>query len=540
MDQRLLLREKRNKRMEYCNNKIFQEEKMSKKRLCLLACVIFMSVLLISGCNVKGEESKKDQVLNVAIGTDINTWNITKFPAGDARFVWAQIYETLVRLDSDLNLVPGLAESWESQEDRKVWIFKLRQGVTFHDGTPLTAEAVKFSYGDKAYVTKVKLLQFENIEAIDDYTVKFTSSNPIQLPTYMTHIAWPVVSPTSVSDTGEFIKPIGTGPFEYNTYSKGQEVILDKNENYWGEEPKLNQVVFKIVPDASTRIMALTSGDIDMSLKIPESDVAQLEANKDINVNRKLSTFTDFLQFNCAKAPFDDVNVRKAVANAIDTENIVKNVLNSVGVAAQGRPYSPIMMYVDKDLPLYSQNLDDSKALLEAAGWKDLDGDKVREKDGQPLNIVFLVGQSWSPRELKIAEVCQAQLAEVGFSVEVKQVETAAFTELEKAGDFDVLMRTGYYVWGPYPYHVKVHFSKNFASHYSNPAYDQLVIEGENTNDETKKEEIYKNIQNMIIDEVPAFYLLHEEKIVATQKNVMGYEISAEDPWLELKTVYIK
>jgi peptide/nickel transport system substrate-binding protein len=512
---------------------------VKSKKLYLVA-IILMGMFLVGGCSVNGSTASKDQILDVAIGTDINTWDITKFPEGDARFVWSQIYETLVRLDADLNMVPGLAESWESQENGKVWIFKLRQDVKFHDGTPLTAEAVKYSYGDRAYVTMAKTLQFENIEVIDDYTVKFTCPKPMPLPTYMTHIAWPVVSPTSVSATGEFIKPIGTGPFKYNSYTKGQEVVLDKNEEYWGDEVKLSQVIFKIIPDSSTRIMALTSGDVDMSLKISESDVAQLEADKDITVNRKLSTFTDFLQFNTAKAPFDDVSVRKAVANAIDTEGIIKNALNDVGVAAQGRAYSPVMMFSAKDLPLYSQNQATAKSLLAAAGWKDNNGDKILEKDGQPLKVVLLVGQSWSPRELKISEICQAQLKEIGFDVEVQQVEAAAFSEIEKAGNFDMLMRTGYYVWGPYPHHVKVHFSKNYASHYNNPAYDQLVQEGESTTDEAKKAEIYGNLQKMILEEVPAFYLLHEEKIVATRNNVQGYEISAEDPWLELRGVYLK
>ncbi|MDD3268522.1 MAG: ABC transporter substrate-binding protein [Syntrophomonadaceae bacterium] len=517
---------------------------MKKTKLFLVLCTLLICMLIMGGCgqqapNTKSgsQDAKTEQVLKVAIGTEINTWDIAQFPDGDARFVWSQLYETLVRLDSDLKLIPGLADSWESQQDGKVWVFHLKKDVLFHDGTPFTAEAVKYSYGDRGYVTKVKTLQLESVDAIDDYTVKFTCVRPIPLPTYLTHIAWPIVSPSSIDSEGKFKTPIGTGPFKFVSYSKGQEVVLAKNENYWGEKSKLDKVVFKIIPDASTRVMALTSGDVDMSIKIPETDVAKLEKNPQISVHRKLTTFTDFLQFNCARAPFDDVNVRKAAAYAIDTQGIVKSILNNIGIAAQGRPYSPSMMYSSKDLPLYSQDFNKAKACLAAAGWEDRNGDGICEKNDQTLQVDLILTPSWSARQQKIAEACQAQLNKAGFAVNVKQMETAAVGQLEKEGKFDMLMRTGYLVWGPYPHHVKIHTSKNYTSHYRDPAYDQLVQQAESTTDENQKQILYTDIQKMLLDKLPAFYIVHEEKIVATRNNVQGYKITAEDPWLELRGI---
>ncbi|MCR4419017.1 MAG: ABC transporter substrate-binding protein [Clostridia bacterium] len=464
---------------------------MKKKPLTwLLACA--MIVGLFAGCGKQtatqgGGSPNSAQVLTVAVASDVNTWDISQFPDGDARFVWAQIYETLVRLDEDLNLIPGLAESWEAQDNGRVWIFHLRRGVKFHDGTPFTAEAVKYSYSDRTYVVQAKTLQFESIEAIDDYTVKFTCKAPVPLPTYLTHVAWPIASPTSLDAQGNFVAPIGTGPFRLAGHAKDQEIVVERYEEYWGERPKLEKVIFKIIPDPSTQVLALTAGDVDMLIKTPEQEVRNLEKDPNIEVYRKLTTFTDFLHFNCKREPFSEVNLRRAVAYAIDTESIVKNVLDGIGVAASGRPYSPVMLYSAPDLPLYRPDLEKAKQLLAAAGYRDSDGDGVAEKDGKKLKIDLLVAPSWSARELKEAEAVQAQLARAGFAVEVKQLESAALTRLENEGNFDLILRTGFFVWGPYPHHVQLHHSKNYRSHYANPAYDRLVELGRSTNDEQEK-----------------------------------------------------
>jgi peptide/nickel transport system substrate-binding protein len=517
-----------------------------KIRRYIIFCFILVFLFVSGGCNTQtgtlpeGEPGDKpEQVLTIAIGSDINTWDITQFPDGDARFVWAQIYETLVRLDEDLNLIPGLADSWESLEDGKVWLFHLKKDVLFHDGTPFTAKAVQYSYNEHGYVVQAKTLQIENIEVLDDYTVKFTCVKPMPLPTYLTHVAWPIVSPTSIDAAGNFIQPIGTGPFKFVKHTKGQEVVLERNEDYWGGKEKLEKVIFKIIPDASTRMMALASGDVDMSIKVPESEAKKLEQDPQITVHRKMTTFTDFMQFNCARAPFDDVRVRRALAYAIDTEGIVKNILYGIGVAAQGRPYSPVMMYSAKDLPLYSWDVEKAKNILTEAGWEDRDGNGIMDKEGKELAVDLIFSPTWGPREQKMAEACQAQLAEAGFKLNIKVMEGAAKEHLVNNGDFDILMRTGFFVWGPYPHHVKIHHSHNYKSQYSNPDYDQLVQQGESEMDEVKKQQIYTDIQKMILEELPAFYLVHEEKIVATRNNVQGYRITAEDPWLNLKGIEI-
>ncbi|HIH93457.1 TPA: ABC transporter substrate-binding protein [Methanosarcina acetivorans] len=513
--------------------------------------IIFMLLVVIgaSACideetegTAEGAEAGEgSQDLVVGVGTDVSSWYLDMFASGDARFVWAQVYETLVRLDSDLNVIPGLAESWESSDDGKTWIFHLRENVTFHDGTPFNADSVVFSYSNQSYVRQAVLRPVQSVEALDDHTVQFVLAKPMPLPFYLTHIAWPVMGPSCLDAEGNFVKPVGTGPFKFDTQAKDQEIVLTKNEAYWGEQPLLDKVTFKVIPEAATRVIALETGEVDMIIKVPEYDVARLEAEEGIQIHRKLTTFTDFLQFNCEKSPFDDTRVRQSVAYAIDTETLVNEVLEGIGEPAGGRAYSPVMMYSDPDLETYTPDLDKAKDLLEEAGWKDADGDGIAEKDGEPLHVTLIVSKGvWAARHNPMAQVVQGTLREVGMDVEIQVLDEGAISKLESAGDFDMILRSGYFVWGPYPRHFFVHHSGNPYSHYNNETYDQLVDEADMTLDSQEQEELYHSLQAFVTEEVPAFYLVHEEKVVATGPAVNGYVISSEDPWLNLSGIYLE
>ena len=522
---------------------------MNQKLKLITLILMLLAVISASACiggeedgTAKGADSEvSSQELTVGISTDVNNWYLDKFPDGDGRFVWSQIYETLVRLDPDLNIIPGLAESWETPDDGKTWIFHLREGVSFHDGTPFDADAVVFSYSTQSYVTQAVLRPIESVEALDNHTVKFVLAKPMPLPFYLTHVAWPVMSPSSVDAEGNFVSPVGTGPFKFESRARAQEIILSRNEDYWGEKPELEKVTFKVIPEASTRVMALETGEVDMIIKVPEYDVSRLENEDGIEVHRKLTTFTDFLQFNSEKAPFSDKAVRQSVAYAVDTEMITSEVLEGVGEAAKGRAFSPVMMYSNPDLETYSRDPERARTLLSEAGWKDSDGDGIVEKDGEPLCVTLLVSKGvWASRHNPMAQAIQGELAEVGIDVEIKLLEGGAITQLENSGDFDIILRSGYFVWGSYPKHFFVHHSMSPYSHYRNTSYDELVNAADMTADEEKQKELYYSLQDFVIEEVPAFYLVHEEKIVAVNSYVKGYTITSEDPWLNLEGVYLE
>lgn len=515
----------------------------------LLDCIIAGGILvgcMMAGCISPPEEVTKQELV-VGISTDVDNWYLDKFPLGDARFVWSQVYETLVRLDTDLNIEPGLAESWETHDDGKTWTFHLRKGIEFHDGTPFNATSVAFSYSDESYVGMASwgLGAVEQIEVVDEYTVKFVLKRTMPLPYYLTHVAWPIMSPSCVDGNGEFVKPIGTGPFKFESQVKDQEIVLVRNDDYWGEKPTLDKVVFKVIPESTTRVMSLETGEVDMIIKVPEFEVARLEGEEDITVYRKMTTFTDYIKFNCKKEPFDDPDMRRAVAYALDTEKMVKTVLDDVGIAARGRPYSPIMQYSKPDLELYDCDTEEAKSLLLNSGWEDTDGDGIRDKDGTPLKVTLLVERgAWAPRHIPLSEATQGALREIGMDVEIQVLESGAILNVLKEGQFDMRFYHGCYVWGSYPRHFFTHHSdatKGFcSSHYGNTEYDQLVDLADMTVDPEEQERLYYELQEWVVREVPAFYLVHEEKIVAANSYVGGYTITAEDPWLNLEGVYLE
>ena len=508
---------------------------------CIIVGIALVGGIIMAGCISPPEEVFKQELV-VGMSTDVDNWYLDKFPYGDARFVWSQVYETLVRLDTDLKIQPGLAESWETPDDGRTWVFHLRKGIKFHDGTPFNATAVVFSYSNKSFVRKVTLRTVDRVEALDEYSVKFVSKRPIPVSHYITHVAWPIMSPTCVDGKGEFVKPIGTGPFKFEKQIKDQEVVLVRNDDYWGEEPTLEKIIFKVIPEVGTRVMALETKEVDMIMKVPEFEVSRLEVEPNIEVYRKLTTFTDFLQFNCEKEPFNDTKVRKAVAYAVDTEKLVKTVLEGVGESANGRPLSSVMLYSKPDLELYKYDPEKTKKLLLEAGWKDTDGDGIVDKDGKPFKVSLLVERgAWTPpRFIPMSEAIQGALRKGGIDVEMQVLEPGAVIKLEREGNFDMILRTGYFVWGSYPRHFFLHYSKCPYGHYKNEEYDRLVDLADSTVDTKEQEKLYHELQNMVIEEVPAFYLVHEEKIVAANSYVKGYTITAEDPWLNLDGVYLE
>jgi len=522
----------------------FADRTPAARRLVLYAALA-VAACWAEGCGRSPQQQPGESLLRVGISTDVKNWFLAEFPDGDSRFVWSQVYETLVRLSPDLKLQPGLAVEWSSSEGGKTWEFRLREGVRFHDGTPLTAEAVVFSYGPGSYARKTVLRPVQRIEAAGPQLVRFTLTRPMPLPYYLTHVGWPIMAPTCVDEEGRFLRPVGTGPFRFESRREDQEILLSRNDDYWGQDGAgVDEVAFKVIPDSTARVIALEAGELEMIVKVPESDVRRLAANEEIDMQRAQTTFTDFIQFNCRQGPCSDVRVRRAVALSVDTRQLVATVLEGVGRPAGGKPFSPIMLYSDPDLEPLEPDVAEARQLLAQAGWRDADGDGVLEKDGRPLRLVCMVTSGgnvgWGARFHMMSEAIQTALGRVGMDAQIRQLEGGAFLKAERDGEFDVLLRTGFYVWGSYPRHFFLHHSGNVYSHFNDPQLDRLIEAADAAADPDQQRALYGRLQQRTLELLPAFYLVHQEKLVAVRSRVTGYRISSEPAWLNLQGVHLR
>jgi len=238
-----------------------------------------------------------------------------------------------------------LAESWEASEDALTWTFHLRKGVTFHDGTPFNAEVVKFSYDrvmnpEHSRVAAQFQEGIKEVEVVDDYTVKFHLNFPNAsfIAQLVADFRSVIMSPAAVEKYGEdlAINPVGTGPFKFVEWRRDEQIVLERNEDYWGGAPLLDGVIFRVIPDEQTMLIELEKGTVHMSLNFPIEHLAELEANPDLTVHKGLKHASYGAWFQVNMPPMGDVRVRKAFALAVDVDTIVDTVGKGLMVPACG------------------------------------------------------------------------------------------------------------------------------------------------------------------------------------------------------------
>ncbi len=382
----------------------------------------------------------------------------------NAKFILDYIVETLIVFDNELRVQPHLAESWWVSEDGLTWEFKIREGVRFHNGNPADAHAWAYSlkrFKEKSPMSS-QLAVIKEVTAPEDYILRLQLTRPEPRLLELLMQPWTcVLDPEYVEAMGDRfgIEGVnGTGPFELEEWVRGERIVLRRVEAYQhGPAWRSNQgpayvdkVEFRVIPEASTLIFELTKGEVDITLDIPPSKLDVLEKYENISVVEKLLDRTYTLVMNCSKAPLTDSRVRRAIAAAIDRKPIVAVAFRGHGEpayimcpkAAAGYPASGI----EQEVISHYQGTDVAlaKSLLEEAGWFDLDKDGVREKDGQKLKLSL-----WSTTEetfVLIAQIVQAQLAEVGIATELATIEPGTYYGMVAAKpEYDLCLRASGY-----------------------------------------------------------------------------------------------
>lgn len=461
--------------------------------------------------------------------------------------VQANIYETLVNQDENMELQPGLAEEWEAVEDN-VWEFKLREGVTFHDGSEFNAEVVKANLErivdeDVASLRAFLYNMITDIEVVDDYTVRITTEYPFSpLPSHLAHPGGGMVSLEAIEEDyaamedgeepGSYINenPVGTGFFKFESWSPGTEIVLVNNEDYWGEPAKLDSVTFKVVPEDLTRVAELETGEAHVSDPLSPSDVAQVEATDGLFVNRQGSVSTSYIGFNMDKEPFDDERVRQAISMAINKEQIIEGVYDGIGEPAIG-PLAPDVFGYDENLSGLEYDPEKAQELLAEAGYEDGFSTTIWTNDQR--------------ERIDAATNIQAQLSEIGIEAEVEILEWGAYLEQTANGEQDMFVLGWVTVTGDADYGMYSLFHSDMVGEPGNRTFtrndelDELLDSARQESDQDKRLELYSEAQQMLVDIAPWIYLHHQEYLLGVRDEVKNLT-QTPTQIIELHDVYIE
>jgi len=448
------------------------------------------------------------------------------------------LYDGLVRYkDGALEVEPGLAESWTISEDGLTYSFTLREGVAFHDGSPLNAEAVKFTFdrmldeNHPYHDTGPFPLSFffsaiDSVEAKNDRTVVFTLNEPYA--PFLSNLAYPtglIVSPTAIEQHGKDFgrNPSGTGPFRFAEWESNAKVVAVRNDDYWDGAPSLEAVVFRPITDANTRVAEMLSGGIDLMVEVPPDNVATFAGDAAYAVHEQAGPHVWFLILNAKEGPFADKRVRQAVNYAIDKQSLVENVLQGTAQVAAG-PTPPAFSWAyNESLQPYPHDPDKARELIKDAG-----------AEGATLTFYVTEGGSGMLDPVPMGTAIQADLAEVGLDVEIETYEWNTFLGkvnpgLEGEADMaEMAWMTNDPDTLPYlalrtdAFPEKGGFNSGY---YSNPKVDELLEAARRSTDQAERAKLYKEMQEIVQEDAPWAFIANWKQNAVTSDRVSGFKL---------------
>lgn len=423
--------------------------------------------------------------------------------------VYANVFEGLTRIGSGGEVLPALAESWEISEDGKTYVFKLRQGVKFHDGSDLDAGDVKFTLDraradDSANAQKPLFAAIDTVEATDPATVTVTLKQP--QGAFLYNMGWGdavIVAPESADGNKE--NPVGTGPFKFQNWAKGSSVTIVKNPEYWGEPASLEKAEFRVIPDAAAAVPALLSGDVQAFPNAPVGDaLPQIEADPRLKVVIGATEGETVLSTNNKKAPFDNLKVRQAIAHALDRRAIIDGASEGKAGVPIGSHFSPgNEAYVDLT-GTYPHDVAKAKELLKEAGLEN--GFKATLKLPPPRYA------------RDGGQIIASQLKEVGIELELISVEWADWLQqvfTDKNYDLSIVSHTE-------PNDIGIYARKGYYFQYDNPEFDKVIAALDIENDQAKRNDLYRQAQEIIAKDAVNGFLFQLPKIGVWDAKIEG------------------
>jgi len=484
--------------------------------------------------------ARADDGKTLTVATMWEALPLSMKPRRSRFFNESEILDTLIKLDFDMELVPGLATSWE-RVSPNVWHFQLREGVTFHDGTAFDAEAAKFSLERVIALLPyaADLLNIKEIRAVSANELEIETNEPFSaLPNQLTDAITVIYAKSSFDENGEFVKPVGTGPWVFEDYQKQDHTTVVRNDKYWGEAPALEKITYRYIPDHNARALALETGEVDFVVHLLPSDVARMKADEKFEVYMAPSAGLYYGAFNAGEmSVLKDPKLRQAVNLLVDRDILVKGALDGIGKPAWTF-FPPEFPWTAPEQTPYSFDPEKAAELLTEAGYEKT-GD-AWTKDGKPLTLRIL---SYSSRaEMSpITETMAALLEQQGIASKVEMYTWNGMLDLVKQGEYDVSV----VFWTPeMTGHPDLHLKSQFHSkaglnyqNWSNPEFDALVDKGRTLDAGPEALETYAKAQEILQEDAPIIPLVHKIYVAASAKGVTGYKVHPSGFFYNFKEV---
>lgn len=492
-----------------------------KKFLCILLSMI-MILGMLSGCGgdsktTSSSDEKSDKSITVITREDESTLDPAK-QAGNSRTV-TNIYENLLKLrESDGELIPQVAKSWSISDDGLEYTFDLYEDNKFHNGDSVTAEDVKFTLDRAKEIpnSKMEIVALKEVIVEGPHKVKLILEYPYgPFLKILTLQKYSILDKKVVEAAGDEYgqEPIGSGPYKFKDWKKGDRVVIEANEDYHLGAPEIKEVIFKAIGDRTTQVLSMQKGESDVLFELPSTEIENFRNNEDFVCFDKLATFNDQLHFNNETAPFDDVRVRKAITQAINLDDTLVAYTGGIGIIPDSYVMESVFGY-DPNIKRFPTDMEASKKLLADAGYA----------DGFETSIT--VGNEDAAI---LAQVVQANLAELGITAEIKQFEQSTFLEKEASGDFELIVEgVAFYAGdadtGLYSLFHSDCIGVSNIPRYNNPKVDKLIMDGRLSSDKEERLKIYSDIQNILHDDCPTVLLDIPILVSAARNNLVGVE----------------
>ncbi|MDR1731558.1 MAG: ABC transporter substrate-binding protein [Synergistaceae bacterium] len=468
-----------------------------------------------------GAAFAQGDTLTVIMAADSKSLDPHAAPDLASTGVMNQMMESLITI-RDGEIVPLLAEKYEKLDDLN-YKFYLRKGVKFHNGEELKASDVKFTFTRAVNTGKVidyvvRNIDIDKIQILDDYTIIVPSKTPDSsfLACLSHYCAGVILSEKAVKDAGDNVgtQPVGTGPYQFVSWQKGNRIVLKGFDGYWGDKAKTPNLIFRTITEGTSRCIELETGGADVALNILPIDVDKVSNNAKLSLLRVPSRSVMYLGMNVSNEPLSDIRVRKAINLAVDNRPIVKIAFRNVGQPPRG-PVPPTIKYYDTSLPEILPDVEKAKALLAEAGYK----------DGMKLELWCRDDKTYTDT----ATIIQSQLKKVGIDISIQVMEWGAFLEKLKQREQQLYLQAWNSVIADPDYSLfgVFHSSQKLTGLnrgvYGNPEVDKLLEEGKRVNDGPEREAIYHKLQHMILDDAAWGYLHVNDLLIGMQKNVKGF-----------------